>query len=246
MSEWLLDYSGFLPVPIIITEPAVGVGGGAALVFFSESLRDAAKKQKCDGHLTPPDIYGLGAFATENGTKGAAAGGQWTFLDDRYRYRGGIGQFKINLDFYGIGGQLPVPIASIGCTLEGCGSFQQAMMRLGFEQQLHRPALGLPRPGCQPRPGPGRRRPDAAPTGQAQLGPGPGLRARLARQHLHAEQRVDRRSRRDLLRHAHRQRQRLPAVPRARLPLHTDQRRLDARAAWRRGAAGRRRGRVAW
>ena len=42
MSRWLLDRKGFLPVPIIITEPAVGFGGGLAPMFFSESMASAA------------------------------------------------------------------------------------------------------------------------------------------------------------------------------------------------------------
>ncbi len=34
-SKWVLDNAvGFMPVPIIITDPAVGAGGGAALLFF--------------------------------------------------------------------------------------------------------------------------------------------------------------------------------------------------------------------
>ena len=33
-SHWLLEKKGFLPVPIIVTEPAVGYGAGAALLFF--------------------------------------------------------------------------------------------------------------------------------------------------------------------------------------------------------------------
>lgn len=36
-----------------------------------------------------------------------------------------------NLDFYGIGGFLPIPIPKIGYTLKGFGSFQQGMLRLG-------------------------------------------------------------------------------------------------------------------
>lgn len=35
-SAWLLEDRMFLPVPILITEPAVGYGVGAALVFFHE------------------------------------------------------------------------------------------------------------------------------------------------------------------------------------------------------------------
>jgi hypothetical protein len=131
MSEWLLDHKGFLPVPIVVTEPAVGYGAGVALVFFRESLRDVARRSEAGGHVIPPDVFGIGALATENGTKGAAAGGQWTFRNDRYRYRGGIGDVSINLDFFGVGGRLPIPIEKIGYNLQGFGSFQQGMIRLG-------------------------------------------------------------------------------------------------------------------
>ena len=34
MSNWLLRNKGFLPVPMIITEPAVGYGGGLGVIFF--------------------------------------------------------------------------------------------------------------------------------------------------------------------------------------------------------------------
>jgi hypothetical protein len=131
MSTWLLEHKGFLPVPIIVTEPAVGYGGGIGLVFFREPQRDAAQRSTGSGHATPPDVFGIGALATENGTKGAAAGGQWTFADDRYRYRGGVGDVSINLDFYGVGGNLPTAVDKIAYNLKGFGSFQQGMMRLG-------------------------------------------------------------------------------------------------------------------
>ena len=36
MSEFLNSNTGFLPVPIIITEPAVGIGGGLACGLFSQ------------------------------------------------------------------------------------------------------------------------------------------------------------------------------------------------------------------
>ena len=44
-SNWLLNKKGFLPVPIIVTEPAVGYGGGAALLFF-HAKRDETYLQK--------------------------------------------------------------------------------------------------------------------------------------------------------------------------------------------------------
>src|SRR5947207_6131953 len=87
-SEWLLDRKGFLPVPVVITEPAVGYGAGAALLFFRESLRERATKVEPGHKLTPPDIYVGAIAATENGTKVIGAGGLVTFDEDRWRWRG--------------------------------------------------------------------------------------------------------------------------------------------------------------
>lgn len=130
LSQWLLDRKGFLPVPIVITEPAVGYGGGIAVAFFRESLRDAAAKAK-GGHVTPPNIYAGGIAATENGTKGAGLGALLTFADDRWRYRGGIGRAEVSLDFYGVGGELGTGDRKIGYTLDGWALSQQVLRRLG-------------------------------------------------------------------------------------------------------------------
>jgi hypothetical protein len=131
-SEWLLDRKGFLPVPIIITEPAVGYGAGAALVFFRESFREREEKARREGHrLTPPDIY-LAAFAaTENGTRVVGAGGLVTFADDYWRWRGFIGLPDVNLDFYGAGGRLGTGDTKIGYNIDGLLSSQQVMRRVG-------------------------------------------------------------------------------------------------------------------
>jgi outer membrane protein assembly factor BamA len=132
-SEWLLDRRGFLPVPIVITEPAVGYGGGLALVFFRESIREKAQET---GHVTPPDVYGVAFAATENGTQFGGAGGMFTFLDDRWRYRGGIAKTHVNLNFYGVGGQLGTADKKIGYTLDGWASSQQMLRRLGDSNQF--------------------------------------------------------------------------------------------------------------
>jgi len=130
-SEWLLDRKGFLPVPIVITEPAVGYGAGAALVFFRESLRERAAKVKPGERLTPPDIY-LAAFAaTENGTKVVGGGGLVTFADDRWRWRGFVGLPDVNLDFYGVGGDTGTGERKVAYNIDGVISSQQAMRRLG-------------------------------------------------------------------------------------------------------------------
>ena len=46
VSDWLIDRKGFLPIPIVITEPAVGYGGGLALMFVRNSMRESAEKSR--------------------------------------------------------------------------------------------------------------------------------------------------------------------------------------------------------
>jgi hypothetical protein len=127
LSEWLLDRKGLLPVPVVITEPAVGFGAGVMGLFFRESMREAATRSSDAGRLTPPDIYAIGGGATENGTKFGAAGGMVSFDDNRYRWRGAVSRMSVNLDFYGAGGQR----APLAYNLDGWVSVQQGMKRLG-------------------------------------------------------------------------------------------------------------------
>ena len=130
LSEWLLDRKGFLPVPIVVTEPAVGYGGGIAFAFFRESLRTTAER-RADGPAAPPDVFGGAIAGTENGTRFAGGGGLFSFDDDRWRYRGGVGWTDARLDFYGVGGDLPGGARKIGYQLEGWMSMQQALYRVG-------------------------------------------------------------------------------------------------------------------
>ena len=105
LSKHLLEQRGFLPVPLIITEPAVGGGGGAALLFFRESIVDAQTRSRAAGQrASPPDIGGLAAFKTGNGSQGFGAGYFGTLADDRYRFFGAAGKADLNLDLYGLGG----------------------------------------------------------------------------------------------------------------------------------------------
>ncbi|HSW26588.1 MAG TPA: BamA/TamA family outer membrane protein [Burkholderiaceae bacterium] len=127
LSEWLLDSKGFLPVPIIITEPALGFGGGVVATFFRESIREASSRRQDQGRLAPPDIYFIGGGATENGTWFGAGGGMVSFDNDRFRWRGGVMRMSVNLDFYGFGGNL----GPIGYNLDGWASVQHGMWRLG-------------------------------------------------------------------------------------------------------------------
>lgn len=131
-SEFLLDRKGFLPVPIIITEPAVGYGGGLAVAFFRESLRESATRGRGAGRTpAPPDIFTVGGFGTENGTKGGFIGATKSFANDYWRYAGGVMRVDANLDFYGVGGQLAGADKSIGYNLDGWASVQKLRRRLG-------------------------------------------------------------------------------------------------------------------
>jgi len=118
-------------VPIVITEPAVGYGAGAALVFFRESLRERAAKVTPGEPLTPPDIYVAAVAATENGTKVIGGGGLVTFDQDRWRWRGFVGLPDVNLDFYGVGGQTGTADRKISYNVDGVISSQQLFRRLG-------------------------------------------------------------------------------------------------------------------
>lgn len=134
-SKWLLERKGFLPVPIIITEPAVGYGGGAALLFFRDSPREAAESSP-GRRRSPPDVFGVAAAATENGTKFGGAGGMFSFDEDRWRYRGGVGLTSVNLDFYGVGGNLGTGDRKVGYNLDGVMSSQQVLRRIGETDQF--------------------------------------------------------------------------------------------------------------
>jgi len=120
-------------VPIVITEPAIGYGGGAAVLFFRESIRQHSAGRE---HPSPPDIYGAALAVTENDTKIAGAFGMKTFANEYWRWRGGIGQPDINIDFYGAGGDVGTGDLKIGYNLKGWISTQQVMRRLGESENF--------------------------------------------------------------------------------------------------------------
>jgi len=96
VSNFLNSTAGFLPVPIIITEPAVGYGGGLILAYFH-------KKKKGDSRplgLSPTITFGGGAY-TDNGTWAGFLGHKGSYHKDNIRYLGVAGYVSPNLTFYG-------------------------------------------------------------------------------------------------------------------------------------------------
>jgi hypothetical protein len=127
--------AGFLPVPIIITEPAVGYGGGLVGVFMHETeeqkqARKQAALNALDGgaQLMPASITAVGAAGTKNGSWFAFAGHRHSWLDDSIRYIGGAGVGKVNLDIYqdisfpGFGNIIPPFETSFGFNTQTTGA----------------------------------------------------------------------------------------------------------------------------
>ncbi len=96
MSNWLLERDGLLPVPIIITEPAIGYGGGLALVYFHDKV--GSRKG------SPPSVSAVAGAATENGTWFAGGGHLGIWKNDTIRYTGGLGTGLVKMDYYGRSG----------------------------------------------------------------------------------------------------------------------------------------------
>jgi hypothetical protein len=135
VGNWLLNKRGFIVNPIVITEPAVGYGGGAALLFFHgnetdeerEKAQEAAEQGQSEGAgevlgLPPSVSFGMGGY-TETETWMAAGGHFGSFLEDRLRYTGAAGYASLNIDFY-------IGDIDVGYSLESPFVFQQLLVRL--------------------------------------------------------------------------------------------------------------------
>jgi hypothetical protein len=129
ISAFLASRVGFMPVPIVITEPAVGFGGGLGLMFLHDRLgrRDAEGKS-----LGTPSITGIAGGYTESDTwfAGALHFGSWD--EDRWRYTGVLGYAHANLDFFGLAGS-PAGTGgeeSLPFQLDGLGLRQELLARL--------------------------------------------------------------------------------------------------------------------
>jgi len=105
-SEKETDKSGFLILPIFITEPAVGQGLGLALVYFHEQKESrkatTARNFGQTGRRTkpPPTATGVFAFKTNEDSEGVGIGHTRTFADDTYRFTGAAMDALINTKIY--------------------------------------------------------------------------------------------------------------------------------------------------
>jgi hypothetical protein len=124
LSYFLENPRGFLPIPILVTEPAVGYGGGMAGMFL-RPRREAGEEG-----WAFPDISAVGAFATQNGTWGAFGGDVSRWLGGRLRTLAGGGTGQINLDFYGLGLDPSSRAQKVRYSLQFSGAVAQANWQL--------------------------------------------------------------------------------------------------------------------
>jgi len=121
MSDWLLNKKGFLFVPTIITEPAVGYGGAAAAIYFHSSYAD---------RKAPPSMSGVFGMGTENGTWGAGIFHVGYWKKDRIRYMGALGKMNVNIGFYGSGNEGLVDFESVNLNMDSWLILQQLKFRI--------------------------------------------------------------------------------------------------------------------
>ena len=108
VSHWLAEKKGFFPVPIIVTEPAVGYGAGAALVFLHDPLAGRVpdgetfdpQSTDAEGKLIPPSVSALFGMYTENDTWMAGGAHMGVWKNDNIRYTGALATGSINIKFY--------------------------------------------------------------------------------------------------------------------------------------------------
>ena len=119
-SEYLMENAfGFLPVPVIITEPAVDGGLGITGLFFNENKESAAQRRELmrntdnpGRYLLPPNVTAVAAAYTGNGSWFLGGGHMGFFNKGNLRYTVGGGYADFKLDYYSLGGvELPRPVS---------------------------------------------------------------------------------------------------------------------------------------
>ncbi len=120
VSDYLSQVYGFLPVPTIITEPAVGYGVGIGLIYFHDAF---VGKKSASGRAIPASISVLFGMATENGTMVGAGAHIGYYKEDTIRTISVLGAADINIDTY----LNDVPIAA---NIQGPVFYQAVKLRI--------------------------------------------------------------------------------------------------------------------
>jgi len=141
ISEYLLDnLVGFMPIPLIITEPAVENGLGIAGAFFHRPKAD--QMQPGDDNLIMPNISVVAAAYTGNDSWFVGGGHLRNWGKDHYRYEIMGGYADINLDWYGGGSNID-PENGLRFNAKGAMLDQLFLMRVGSSRWYLGPELRI-------------------------------------------------------------------------------------------------------
>ena len=124
LSDFLEHPRGFIPIPIVVTEPAVGYGGGAVGLFVRP------REEAGEEGWSRPNLSAAGGLVTANGTWAALAGDASRWLGGRLRTLAGAGTGRVNLDFYGAGLGSPALDQRLGYSLDFTAAIAQANWQL--------------------------------------------------------------------------------------------------------------------
>jgi hypothetical protein len=123
LSQFLLEANGVLPVIIPITEPAVGYGAGAAILYFHKRKKEYAT-------YVPPNVSGIMGFYTENKTWGAGAFHSHIFGENRVRTITAFFKPDLRIKYFGNGSEI-LANNPIGINLDSWVFMQKGEVRLG-------------------------------------------------------------------------------------------------------------------
>jgi len=102
LSDWVISSKGFIPIPYLITEPALGGIGGALLPVFIKP--NSPYLDSINGKLVKsrakPNLLAVGAGYTANGTWFVGGGAAGTIKKWRANYRLFGGYADVNMNFY--------------------------------------------------------------------------------------------------------------------------------------------------
>ena len=98
LSDLIIEAGAFVPVPIIVTEPALGsFGGGVAPVFIH---RNPPRMRNGTAVPERPDVTAIAGAYTANGTWFVGGGRMATLPEHGLHYTVGGGYGDINIDFF--------------------------------------------------------------------------------------------------------------------------------------------------
>jgi len=131
VSQWLAGRTGFLPVPIVISDPAVGYGGGLALAFFHDAEDEPPPSDDPNARISlPPSIsFAVGAY-TENDSWIVGGGHVASWKDDSIRYTGVLGYADMNLKFFGVESSSNPADRGFTFNVQGTFLLQELLFRL--------------------------------------------------------------------------------------------------------------------